>query len=152
MRTELKTLLLAEDKAPDVELVLQALESDGLTDQMVVVSDGVEALEYLRREGRFQSRAPGQPVVIVLDIKMPRMGGLEALREIRRDPELQMLPVVVLSSSCEESDVIASYTLGANAYVCKPVVFAEFMEAIRTLGHFWALVNEPPVLGRHHGG
>lgn len=147
MKADIKTILLAEDNPKDVELTLEALADYHLANQVVVVHDGVEVLEYLRREGRYEQRLPGNPVVLLLDIKMPRMDGLEVLREIRNDPLLRSLPVVILSSSREESDLIAGYELGVNAYVVKPVDFREFMDAVQMLGHFWAIVNQAPAGG-----
>jgi CheY-like chemotaxis protein len=146
MSAQYKTILLAEDNPRDVELTLQALSDHNLANQVVVVNDGVEVLEYLRREGNYRLRTPGLPVVLLLDIKMPRVDGLQVLREIRSDPALKMLPIVILSSSREENDLVASYELGVNAYVVKPVDFKEFMRAVQLLGSFWALVNEPPPL------
>ena len=147
MKVDLKTILLAEDNPQDVELTLEALAAHNLANQVVVVHDGGEALEYLRMEGQFRLRTPGQPVVVLLDIKMPRMDGLEVLRAIRGDDELKALPVVILSSSREERDVVEGYKLGVNAYVVKPVDFKAFMSAVQALGQFWALVNEPPPIG-----
>jgi CheY-like chemotaxis protein len=144
VQVELSTILLAEDNPKDIELTLEALGSHNLANRVVVVHDGVEVLEYLRREGPFRLRAPGNPVVLLLDIKMPRMDGLEVLREIRGDSELKTIPVVILSSSREERDLKLGYELGVNAYVVKPVDFKEFMEAVELLGHFWAIINEAP--------
>ena len=144
MKIELRTILLAEDNPQDVELTLEALAAHNLANNVVVVNDGIEVLEYLRREGSYRLRAPGQPVVLMLDIKMPRMDGLEVLREIRSAPALKTLPVVILSSSREESDLITGYELGGNAYVVKPVDFTEFVRAVELLGQFWAIVNEVP--------
>jgi CheY-like chemotaxis protein len=141
---ELKTILLAEDNPKDVELTLEALAEYKLANQVVVVKDGVELLEFLRCTGEFKLRKPGNPAVILLDIKMPRMDGIEALRVIRSDPILKMLPVVMLTSSCEEQDLIKSYELGVNAYVVKPVDFKEFIEAVKQIGIFWAVINEIP--------
>ena len=151
MMIELRTILLAEDNPQDVELTLEALATHNLANNVVVVNDGVEVLEYLRRQGQYRLRAPGQPVVLMLDIKMPRMDGLEVLREIRSDPALKMLPVVILSSSREECDLITGYSLGVNAYVVKPVDFPEFMAAVELLGQFWAIVNEVPQLDPEGG-
>ena len=148
MQVDLKTILLAEDNPKDVELTLEALAAHNLANQVVVVHDGVEVLEYLRREGPFRLRSPGNPVVLLLDIKMPRMDGLEVLRHIRSDCDLKKIPVVILSSSREEQDLELGYELGVNAYVVKPVDFKEFMEAVQLLGHFWAVVNEAPPGGR----
>jgi CheY-like chemotaxis protein len=139
-------ILLAEDNPNDVELTLEALAEHNLANRVTVAHDGVEALEYLRCEGAYSGRPPGAPAVLLLDIKMPRMDGLEVLREIRGDPELRRQPVVILTSSREEQDIITSYDLGVNAYVVKPVDFQSFIEAVEHLGVFWALINErPPV-------
>jgi CheY-like chemotaxis protein len=137
-------ILLAEDNPNDVELTLAALAEHNLANRVTVAHDGVEALEYLRREGRFGDRQPGPPAVVLLDIKMPRMDGLEVLREIRGDPEFKRLPVVILTSSREEQDILTSYNLGVNAYVVKPVDFQAFIAAVEHLGVFWALINERP--------
>jgi CheY-like chemotaxis protein len=139
-------ILLAEDNPNDVELTLEALAEHNLANRVTVAHDGVEALEYLRREGSFAQREPRAPAVVLLDIKMPRKDGLEVLREIRSDPELKLLPVVILTSSREEQDIITSYNLGVNAYVVKPVDFRAFIEAVEHLGVFWALINERPPL------
>jgi CheY-like chemotaxis protein len=141
---KLRPILLAEDNPKDIELTIEALAGYKLVNQITVARDGVEALEYLRREGKFRKRSPGNPAVVLLDIKMPRMDGLEVLREIRADPALKMVPVVMLTSSREEQDLLRSYELGINAYVVKPVAFAEFLEAVRQVGFFWALLNELP--------
>jgi CheY-like chemotaxis protein len=147
MSIELRTILLAEDSPKDVELTLEALTENNLANRVAVVKDGVEVMEYLRREGKFKMRHLGNPAVLLLDIKMPRMDGIEVLRTIRSDPALKMLPVVMLTSSREEQDLIKSYELGVNAYVVKPVDFKEFMEAVRQVGVFWALINEVPSVG-----
>jgi two-component system response regulator len=141
---ELKKILLAEDNPKDVELTLEALEDSLLANRVVVVKDGVETLEYLRREGQYANREPGLPSVLLLDIKMPRKDGIEVLREIRSDPQLKLLPVVMLTSSREDKDLLNSYYLGVNAYVVKPVNFNGFIDAIKQLGIFWGLVNELP--------
>jgi len=141
---ELQKILLAEDNPKDVELTLEALSEHNLANEVMVVKDGVEAMEYLRREGKFKLRSPGLPAVLLLDIKMPRMDGLEVLSAVRGDPSLKLLPVVILSSSREEQDLIRSYELGVNAYVVKPVDFSEFLQAIKLLGVFWAIINEKP--------
>jgi CheY-like chemotaxis protein len=142
----LTTLLLVEDNPNDIELILGSLKSYNLANSIDVVNDGVEALEYLRYEGKFKNRKPCNPAVILLDIKMPRMDGIEVLHEIRKDPDIKLIPVVMLTSSKEDQDLIKSYTLGVNAYVVKPVDFKQFTEAIKTLGFFWAFLNErPPV-------
>ena len=141
---ELKKILLAEDNPKDVELTIEALEESHLANRVVVVKDGVEVLEYLRSEGVYTNREPGLPSVLLLDIKMPRKDGIEVLREIRNDPKLKLLPVVMLTSSREDKDLLNSYYLGVNAYVVKPVNFNGFIDAIKQLGIFWGLVNELP--------
>lgn len=141
---ELKKILLAEDNPKDVELTLEALDESLLANRVEVVRDGVETLEYLRCEGKFANREPGLPSVLLLDIKMPRKDGIEVLREIRSDPKLKLLPVVMLTSSREDKDLLNSYYLGVNAYVVKPVSFNGFIDAVKQLGIFWGLVNELP--------
>ena len=144
MNTEVPAILIAEDNPNDVELTIEALSEHNLANRVTVAHDGVEAMEYLRREGAFSEREPGNPAVVLLDIKMPRKDGLEVLREIRGDATLKRLPVVILTSSREEQDLITSYDLGANAYVVKPVDFPSFIDAVKELGVFWALINERP--------
>jgi len=141
---ELKKILLAEDNPKDVELTLEALDDSLLANRVEVVKDGVETLEYLRSEGRYADREPGLPSVLLLDIKMPRKDGIEVLREIRDDPKLKLLPVVMLTSSREDKDLLNSYYLGVNANVVKPVNFNGFIDAVKQLGIFWGLVNELP--------
>lgn len=141
---ELKKILLAEDNPKDVELTLEALEESMLANRVVVVKDGVEALEYLHCEGKYAGREPGLPSVLLLDIKMPRKDGIEVLRDIRSNPKTKLLPVVMLTSSREDKDLLNSYYLGVNAYVVKPVNFNGFIDAIKQLGIFWGLVNELP--------
>jgi CheY-like chemotaxis protein len=140
----LRPILLAEDNPNDVELTLTALHSLNLANEIVVVHDGSEALDFLRRKNRFANRPDLPPAVALLDLKMPKVDGLEALRQIRADPKLRTLPVVILTSSREEADLVRGYELGANGYVVKPVGFDEFISAISQLGVFWAVVNEPP--------
>ena len=137
-------ILLAEDNPNDVELTIEALDQHNLANRVTVAHDGVEAMEYLRREGAFKDREPGDPAVVLLDIKMPRKDGLEVLREIRSDPALKKVPVVILTSSREEQDLITSYDLGVNTYVVKPVDFPHFIDAVKQLGVFWAVINERP--------
>ena len=144
----LKRILLAEDDENDVDLTLTALAENSLANEVDVVHDGQEALDYLFRRGAYAQRGLGDPVVLLLDIKMPKVDGVEVLRRVRADPKLRMLPVVVLTSSREEQDLVRCYELGVNAYVVKPVAFDAFSKAVRELGVFWALVNEPPP----HGG
>ena len=141
---ELRQILFAEDNPKDVELTLEALADNNLANRVEVVRDGVEAMEYLRREGKYKERRPGNPAVAILDIKMPRMDGIEVLQAIRSEPTLKMIPVVMLTSSREEQDLIRSYELGRNAYVVKPVKFTEFVDAVKQLGGFWAVLNELP--------
>lgn len=141
---DIKRILLAEDNPYDIELTLEALSENNLANRVDVVKDGVEAMEYLRCEGAYADREKGNPAVILLDIKMPRMDGLQVLAEIRRDPKLKIIPVVILTASLEERDLFKGYELGTNAYVVKPVNFPDFMESIRLIGGFWALVNELP--------
>jgi CheY-like chemotaxis protein len=141
---ETKRILLVEDSPNDVELTLTALAESKLANEVVVVGDGEEALDYLYRRGRYRLRANGNPVVVLLDIKLPKVDGLEVLQSMREDPGLRAVPVVMLTSSREEQDLIRSYALGVNAYVVKPVDFNEFVRAIRELGLFWAVVNHPP--------
>ncbi len=143
MKPYLRGILLAEDSARDVELTLEALSEFNLANEVVVVEDGVEALDFLFRRGKYKGRTGGSPAVVLLDIKMPRMNGIEVLREIRASEEFKSLPVVMLTSSREERDIIESYEIGINAYVVKPVDFQEFIEAVKTLGLFWAVMNEP---------
>jgi two-component system, response regulator len=141
---KIKTILLAEDDPKDVELILEAMANNNLANQVVVVHDGVEAMEYLRCEGKFANRKPEQPAVVLLDIKMPRMGGLDVLRTIRNDQNLKRIPVIILTSSREEEDLNLSYDLGVNAYVVKPVGFQQFIDAVKQIGGFWAVLNELP--------
>ena len=142
---KLKRILLAEDDPRDVELTLEALKELNLANKVDVVNDGVEALEYLRKEGKFENRENGLPAVILLDIKMPRMDGIQVLKEIRKDDVLRLVPVVILTSSRESTDLKACYDLGVNAYVVKPVGFQEFISAVKQTGAFWALLNEQPL-------
>lgn len=140
----LKRILLAEDSQRDVELTLAALGEHNLANEVVVVRDGVEALDYLYHRGKFAGHANGLPVVVLLDLKMPKVDGLEVLRQMRADPNLKNLPVVMITSSREEQDLIRSYQLGVNAYVVKPVDFQKFVNSIKQVGFFWAIINEPP--------
>jgi CheY-like chemotaxis protein len=140
----LKTILLAEDNPKDVELTMSALSEINLANEVVVVRDGAEALDYLYRRGAFADRAQGDPAVILLDLKMPKIDGLQVLKTIKGDARLHSLPVVVLTSSRLENDVVNSYELGVNAYVVKPVDFQSFVHAVSQLGIFWAIINEPP--------
>ena len=142
--TSLKRILLVEDNHRDVELTLAALEEFNLANEVVVARDGVEALDYLYARGQFTNHGNGMPVVVLLDLKMPRVDGLEVLRQIRSDATLRSLPVVMITSSREEQDLVRSYELGVNAYVVKPVDFQKFVDSIKQVGFFWAIINEPP--------
>jgi CheY-like chemotaxis protein len=137
-------ILMVEDDPKDVELTLTALEEYNLSNEVVVTHDGEEALDYLNQRGKFQARPNGNPAVLLLDLKLPKVDGLEVLQQIKSDEKLKMIPVVVLTSSREERDMVASYKLGVNAYVVKPVDFHEFVNAIKELGVFWAIINEAP--------
>jgi len=141
---KLKTILLAEDNQNDIDLTIMALTEYNLANRIDVVYDGVEALDYLRCKGKFKDREPVNPAVILLDLKMPRLDGLEVLKEVKTDPLLRIIPIVMLTSSREEQDLVQSYMLGVNAYVVKPVDFKQFIEAIKQLGSFWAVLNELP--------
>ena len=137
-------ILIVEDDPKDVELTLTALEEYNLANEVVVTRDGEEALDYLYCRGNFQTRTGENPAVLLLDLKLPKVDGLEVLQQMKSDEKLSMIPVVVLTSSREEKDMVASYKLGVNAYVVKPVDFHEFVNAIKELGIFWAIINEPP--------
>lgn len=141
---ELKPILLVEDNPKDIELTLAALDQCQLANTVVVARDGAEALDYLHARGAHAGRNSGDPVVVLLDLKLPKIDGLEVLERIKSDPTLRHTPVVMLTSSREERDLVGSYRLGVNAFVVKPVAFSEFFEAIRDLGMFWAVLNEPP--------
>ena len=140
----LKHILLAEDDPKDIELTLAALAEHNLANDVAVVRDGVEALDYLYRRGDFARRPPGNPVVIMLDLKMPRLDGMQVLRQLKADEQMRLIPVVVLTSSRESLDLEACYCIGVNAYVVKPVRFIEFVKAVKQTGVFWALINQPP--------
>src|SRR5579863_10125646 len=140
----LARILMVEDDPKDVELSLTALDEYNLANEVIVTHDGEEALDYLYYRGNFATRPNGNPAVLLLDLKLPKVDGLEVLKQIKSDATLSMIPVVVLTSSHEEKDMVASYKLGVNAYVVKPVDFHEFVNAIKELGVFWAVINEPP--------
>jgi CheY-like chemotaxis protein len=144
MVIEVRPILLVEDDRKDIELALAALSESNITNEVVVVRDGVEALDYLYRRGSYAARAEEPPLVILLDLKLPRLDGIQVLQSLKADPVLKSIPVVMLTSSREERDVIRSYDLGVNAYVVKPVDFHEFSSAIREIGLFWTVVNHPP--------
>jgi len=145
-------ILLVEDDPKDVELTLTALDEYKLANEVVVAGDGEEALDYLYYRGTFATRTKESPAVILLDLKLPKVDGLEVLQQLKRDEKLKLIPVVVLTSSREERDMVASYQLGVNAYVVKPVDFHEFVNAIKELGVFWAIINEPPPGSVRKGG
>ena len=139
-----RQILLVEDSRADVEMTLEALATHNLANEVVVAEDGAAALDFLERRGPYAGRPPGNPVVVLLDLKLPKVDGLEVLRAIRADENLSLIPVVMLTSSAEERDRVQSYRLGANAYVVKPVNFGDFASAVASVGIFWAAVNEPP--------
>ncbi|MEH2420677.1 MAG: response regulator [Nostoc sp.] len=142
---ELKRILLIEDSANDAELILAALSENHLANEVVVVRDGEEALDYLYRRGLFRLRMEGYPVVVLLDLKLPKIDGLEVLAQLKSDPVMRVIPVVVLTSSREEPDLVRCYELGVNAYVVKPVDYHDFVDSIKGVGLFWAVINQPPV-------
>jgi CheY-like chemotaxis protein len=144
MTAHVKKILLVEDSEQDVELTLSASEANHLANQVDVARDGAEALDYLYRRGVFASRPADLPIVVLLDLKMPKVDGLEVLRQMKADSELRRIPVVMLTSSREEQDLVKSYSLGVNAYVVKPVNFDQFVDSVKQLGCFWAVINEPP--------
>lgn len=142
--TALVKILLVEDDPRDVELTLAALQENAVTNEVIVVRDGEEALDYLYGRGDFASREPGNPVAVLLDLKLPKVDGLEVLRRVKSDPTLKKVPIVMLTSSREERDLVESYDLGVNAYVVKPVSFDAFVTAVKQIGLFWAVLNQPP--------
>ena len=142
--SDLKRILLVEDSEADIELTLSALAGHRLANEVVVARDGAEALDYLLRQGTYSGRTGGNPAVVLLDLKMPRVDGLEVLARVKSDPALRAIPIVMLTSSREEKDLVESYRLGVNAYVVKPVDFTQFVSAIERLGMFWAVINQPP--------
>lgn len=141
---QLKRILLAEDNEKDIELTLAALDEHNLANQVDVVRDGAEALDFLFRRGDYAARPAVLPVVVLLDLKMPKVDGLEVLNQVKKHPELKRIPVVMMTSSREEQDLVRSYALGVNAYVVKPVDFQQFVDSIKQIGFFWAILNEPP--------
>ncbi|MBA8887578.1 two-component system response regulator [Dokdonella fugitiva] len=142
MIREIRTILLVEDSLADAEMTIDALREARIANPIVHVEDGVDALDFLHARNAFAGRRDGNPVVVLLDIKMPRMDGIEVLREIRTNEATRTIPVVILSSSREERDLAASWDLGVNAYVVKPVDARQFFDAVQTLGQFWAVMNE----------
>ena len=144
---DLRPILLVEDSPRDLELTLAALAKCQLANEVVVARDGAEAIDWFERRGQFREHPPGDPAVVLLDLKLPKLDGLEVLEKVRSDPRHRQVPVVMLTSSREERDVVRSYELGVNAFVVKPVAFNDFFEAIQDLGMFWAILNEPPPAG-----
>ena len=144
MNAEVKRILIVDDSPKDVELAIAALSEKNLANEVDVAEDGEEALDYLYKRGKFNGRKSVNPAVIIMDIKMPKVNGIEVLKHIRSNPEFKLIPVIMLTSSGEEKDLVESYKLGANAYVVKPVDITQFMEAIKVLGQFWAVINQPP--------
>ena len=142
--TALKRVLLVEDSPRDAELILDALGANQLANEVVHVRDGAEALDYLYRRGEFAGRSEGQPALMLLDLKLPKVDGLEVLRQIKGDAALKLIPVVMMTSSREEQDLVRSYELGVNAYVVKPMKFQDFVEAVKQVSGFWAVINEVP--------
>ena len=140
----LKRILLVEDNERDVELTLAALEEHNLANEVVVARDGAEALDYLYQRGKYSNRVGGLPAVVLLDLNMPKVDGMEVLQRMKIDPVLKQIPVVMVTSSRVEQDLVRSYELGVNAYVVKPVDFQKFIESIRQIGFFWAIINEAP--------
>jgi CheY-like chemotaxis protein len=148
MKSDYKRILIVDDSPRDVELALAALSENNLANEVIVAEDGVEALDYLYKRGKFVGET-GSPVVILLDIKMPKMDGIEVLKIIRSEEKFKLIPVIMVTSSKEERDLVESYKLGANSYVVKPIDVVQFLEAIRALGQYWAIINEPPPFSNH---
>lgn len=144
MNIPLKRILIVDDSPKDVELTIAALAEKNLANMVDVAEDGEEALDYLYKRDKFADRLNDNPAVILLDIKMPKMNGIEVLKHIRSDPKLKLIPVIMVTSSGEERDLVESYKLGANSYVIKPVDIIQFIDAIKTLGQYWAVINQPP--------
>jgi len=151
MTHPLRSILLVEDNPRDLELSLAALARCKLANPIDIARDGVEALDYLRCEGEWAERGPGNPAVVLLDLKLPKVDGIEVLEKVKGDPQLRHVPVVMLTSSREERDLVRSYQLGVNAFVVKPVDFTAFLQAIQDLGMFWGVLNEPPPRGARAG-
>lgn len=148
----LRPILLVEDSPKDLELTLAALARCKLANPVEVARDGAEALDFLYGRGQWLDRAAGDPAVVLLDLKLPKIDGLEVLERVKTDSHLRQIPVVMLTSSREEQDLVRSYQLGVNAFVVKPVAFSEFLQAIQDLGMFWGVINEPPPRASQRGG
>jgi len=144
---QFRQILMVDDNLEDIELTMEALSERNLANRVLSVNDGIQAMEYLQCEGKYKDREPENPALILLDIKMPRMDGIEVLQAIRKNPALKTIPVVMLTSSREESDLLKSYEFGVNAYVVKPVNIKDFFEAVQHVGVFWAIINELPPKG-----
>jgi two-component system, response regulator len=144
MNADVKRILIVDDSSKDVELTIAALAEKNLANEIAVAEDGEEALDYLYNRGKFAGLGNSNPVLIMLDIKMPKMGGLAVLEQIRSDPQFKLIPVIMLTSSREEKDLAESYQLGANSYVVKPVDIFQFIDAMKVLGQYWAVINQPP--------
>jgi len=144
MNAVINKILIVDDSPEDVELVVSALEEKNLANEVAVAEDGEEALDYLYKRGKFANREKGNPAVILLDIKMPKMDGIAVLKYIRSSPEFKMIPVIMVTSSSEEKDLVESYKLGANSFVVKPIDISQFIDAIKTLGQYWAVINQQP--------
>lgn len=144
MNAEVKRILIVDDSPKDVELTIAALAEKNLANEVIVAEDGIEALDYLYKRGKFAGIDNGNPAIILLDIKMPRMNGIEVLKHIRANPNFKFIPIIMVTSSCEERDLVESYKLGANSYVVKPVDIVQFIDAIKVLGQYWAVINQPP--------
>ena len=148
MIQEIKRILIVDDSPKDVELMIAALSGKNLLNKLDIAEDGEEALDYLYKRGKFADRVNGYPAVILLDIQMPKMNGIEVLKHIRCTPEFKMIPVIMVTSSSKEGDMVDSYNLGANSYVVKPVDPNKFIDSIKTLGQFWAVINQPPPISK----
>jgi len=151
MNAEIKRILIVDDSPKDVELVIAALAEKNLANEVDVAEDGEEALNYLYKRGKYGCRGNGNPAVILLDIKMPKMNGIEVLKHIRDEPKFKAVPVIMVTSSREERDLVESYKLGANSYVVKPVDIVQFIDAIKVLGQYWAVINQSPPLNISKG-
>ncbi len=143
MYTEIKKILIVDDSPQDIELTISALREKNLVNEVIIAEDGEEALDYLYKRGKF-TNDNGNPGIILLDIKMPKMNGIEVLKHIRSNPKFKSIPVIMLTSSHEEKDLVESYKLGANSYVVKPVDIMQFIDAIKSLGQYWAVINQTP--------
>lgn len=149
MKTDVKRILIVDDSPKDVELTIAALTEKNLANEVDVAEDGEEALDYLCKRGKFADNKNGNPAVILLDIKMPKMNGIEVLRHIRSDPKFKFIPVIMVTSSREDKDLLECYKLGANSYVVKPVDIVQFIDSIKAVGQYWAVINQLPPINIH---